>query len=75
MIIIPSLPETESDIGIDIPHISSDIIGIANLKNWYIRFIKILWQLDFLVGYNKIFAEGKGWSLIGGQKYFKKRGF
>ena len=33
VIVIPGFPETESDIGTDIPSISSDIIGISNSKN------------------------------------------
>ena len=43
-IIIPGFSDSESDIGNDIPSISSDIIGMLNQKNRYTRFIKNMWQ-------------------------------
>ena len=45
-IVIPGFSDSESDIGNDIPSISSDILGISNRKNRYTRFIENMFHIS-----------------------------
>ena len=71
-IVTPGFSESESDIGNNIPGVSSDILGISNRKKRYTRYINNMWQsTSIYVAFINNAASAYRFSFNGYPSFFK----